>query len=258
MRPIWSGAISFGLIYIPVKLYPATQTQDLDFDLIHRKDMAGIRYARMSRDTGEEVPYEEIVKGFQYSPGNYVIVENEDFERARGGKSKVIDILSFVNIDDIDDKYFEKPFYLEPTEQAQQGYALLREALKKTNKAALVKFMVRTREHLGVLKPEENMIILDQMRFAAEIRSTDELELPGNEEVGSRELEMAVRLIDQLTQPWNPEQYRDTYIDELREVIQRKAEGQKLAPVKEEEIPTEVTDLFARLSESLDQARKKR
>ncbi len=258
MRPLWSGAISFGLIYIPVKLYPATQTQDLDFDLIHRTDMAGIRYARMSRETGEEVPYEEIVKGFQYSPGNYVVVEDEDFERARGGKSKVIDILSFVNLDDVDAKYFEKPFYLEPAENAQQGYALLREALKKTNKAGLVKFMLRTREHLGVLKPEDDLILLDQMRFAAEIRSTDELELPGNEEVGSRELEMAVRLIDQLTQPWNPEQYRDTYIDELRDLIQKKAEGQKLAPVKEEEIPTEVTDLFARLSESLENARKKR
>ncbi len=257
MRPLWSGAISFGLIYIPVKLYPAVQTQDLDFDLLHRKDMSNIRYARMSRNTGKEVPYEEIVKGYQYSPGNYVVVEEEDFERARGGRSKVIDILSFVDIDDIDDKYFEKPFYLEPTENAQQGYALLREALKKTNKAALVKFMVRTREHLGVLKPEDEAIILDQMRFATEIRSTDELELPGNEEVGPRELEMAVRLIDQLTQPWNPEKYRDTYLDELREVIQKKAEGQKLAPVKEEEIPTEVTDLFTRLSESLEQARKK-
>ncbi len=258
MRPLWSGAISFGLIYIPVKLYPATQSQDLDLDMLSRKDLANIRYARVDKQTGEEVPYDEIVKGYEYSPGNYVVVEEEDFERARGGKAKVIDILSFVNIADIDDKYFEKPFYLEPTENAQQGYALLREALKKTKKAALVKFMVRTREHLGVLKPEDEMILLDQMRFASEIRSIDELELPGNDVVGQRELEMAVRLIDQLTQPWNPEQYRDTYIDELRDLIQKKAEGQKLAPVKEEEIPTEVTDLFARLSESLEQARKKK
>jgi DNA end-binding protein Ku len=258
MRSIWSGAISFGLIYIPVKLYSASQSNELDFDLLRRDDHCRIGYSKICKESGEEVPNDEIVRGFEYRKGDYVIIEDEDFQRARSGRTKVIDIASFVNLDEIDTKFLEKPYFLEPDKGAKQVYGLLREALVRTNKVGLARFVMRNREHLAIIKPEDKVMVLNQMRYAAEIRTPDELDLPGKEGLADRELDMAVKLIDQLTEPWEPEQYRDTYIDTLREIIQQKAEGKELAPLQEEEVPTDVTDLFAKLRESLEQAQKDR
>jgi DNA end-binding protein Ku len=258
MRSIWSGAISFGLIYIPVKLYSASQSNELDFDLLRRSDHCRIGYSKVCKESGEVVPNEEIVRGFEYRKGDYVIIEDEDFQRARSGRTKVIDIASFVNLDEIDTKFLEKPYFLEPDKGAKQVYALLREALIRTNKVGLARFVMRNREHLAIIKPEEDVIVLNQMRYAAEIRSPKDLELPGQEGLGERELDMAIKLVEQLTEPWEPEQYRDTYIDTLREVIQQKAEGKELAPVEEEEMPTDVTDLFGKLRESLEAAQRER
>jgi DNA end-binding protein Ku len=196
--------------------------------------------------------------GLSIARADYIIVEDEDFERARSGRTKVIDIVSFVNLDEIDSKFLEKPYYLEPDKGAKQVYGLLREALIRTNKVGLARFVLRNREHLALIKPEEDVIVLNQMRYAAEIRSPKELDLPGQEGLGERELDMAIKLIDQLTEPWEPEQYRDTYIDTLREIIQQKAEGIELAPVEEEDIPTDVTDLFSKLRESLEAAQRDR
>jgi DNA end-binding protein Ku len=258
MRSIWSGAISFGLIYIPVKVYSASQTIELDFSLLRREDHCRIGYSKICKESGEEVPNDQIVRGFEYRKGSYVIVEDEDFERARSGRTKVIDIVAFVDLDQIDTKFLEKPYFLEPDKGAKQVYALLREALTRSNKVGLARFVMRNREHLAIIKPEEKVIVLNQMRYAAEIRKPDELDLPGQENLGERELDMAIKLVDQLTEPWEPEQYRDTYIDTLREIIQQKAEGKQLEPVQEEELPTDVTDLFAKLRESLEQAQKDR
>jgi DNA end-binding protein Ku len=258
MRSIWSGAVSFGLIYIPVRLYSASQSQDLDFNLLRRGDKCRIRYARVCRETGEEVPYEDIVKGYEYRKGEYVVLEDEDFERANVKKSKTIDIVSFVNAEEIDEKFLEKPYFLEPDPGAQKVYGLLREALKSSKKVGVARFVLRTREHMALIKAEEDVIVLNQMRFASEIRSPDELDLPKEAGVNEKELDMAVKLVEQLTEPWDPENYRDTYTEDLKRIIQEKVEGRAAEPAEEEPVPIEVTDLFATLSQSLEMAREKK
>jgi DNA end-binding protein Ku len=258
MRSIWSGAISFGLILIPVKLYTAVQESTLDLDMLRKQDLCPIRYARVCRNTGEEVPYEDIVKGYQYRKGDYVVLEDEDFRRADVRKTQTIDIVEFVNEGEIDQKLLEKPFYLEPTKQARKAYALLREALKKTAKVAVGRFVLRNREHLVVLRAEEDLIVLEQMRFLDEIKKPSGLDLPAKEEASDRELDMAIKLIDQLTEPFRPEQFHDTYKEELKRVIAEKARGRTPAPTGERPIPTEVPDLMAKLRESLEQARKQK
>lgn len=257
MRSIWSGAISFGLIYIPVQLYNASETQTLDFDLLRRGDLCPIHYAKVCRETGEEVPNEDIVKGYEYRKGDYIIMEEEDFKRANVRKTQTIDILSFVDAAEIDQKYLEKPYFLEPVKEAKKVYALLREALKKSQKVGLARFVLRSREHLCILKAEEDVIVLNQMRYSSELRQPDDLDLPGKEQVASRELNMAVKLIDQLSEPWNPEQYHDTYVEDLKKIIQDKVEGKQIEPLEEEPIPLEVTDLFSKLSQSLAMAKDK-
>lgn len=257
MRPIWSGAISFGLIHIPVRLYPAVQENPLDFDMLRRDDLCPIRYARICRKTGEEVPYDQIVKGYEYKKGDYVVLEDEDFARANIKKTQTIDIVEFSDEREIDPKLLEKPYYLEPAKQARKAYALLREALKRSSKVAIGKYVLRNREHLVVLKPEEDFIILEQMRFADEIRKPGSLDLPGKDEVSDRELDIAIKLIDQLTEPFRAEEFHDTYKEDLQRVIAQKALGKTPLAQEEKPVPTEVPDLMAKLRASLEQARKK-
>ncbi|MGD0230151.1 MAG: Ku protein, partial [Syntrophorhabdales bacterium] len=197
MRSLWSGAISFGLIHIPVKLYTAVEEGNLDLDMLRRQDLCPIRYARVCRDTGEEVPYQDIVKGYEYRKGDYVVLEDEDFRAANVRKTQTVDIVEFVEAHEIDPKLLEKPYYLEPTRQARKAYALLREALKKTAKVGVGTFVLRNREHLVAIRPEGDLIVLEQMRFADEIRKPAGLDLPGKEEASDRELEIAIKLIDQ-------------------------------------------------------------
>jgi DNA end-binding protein Ku len=257
MRSIWSGAVSFGLIYIPIRLYNASQDQSLDFNLLRRGDLCRIRYARVCKETGEEVPYEDIVRGYEYQKGRYVVLEDEDFKRANVKKTKTIEIVSFVDEAEVDDKYLEKPYFMEPDPAAKKVYGLLREALKKSKKVGVARFVLRTREHMALLRVEENVIVLNQMRFSNELRQPDELDLPDEAGVSKKELDMAVNLIEQLTEVWNPEQYNDTYTEDLLRIIQEKVEGREIEDVEDEPIPIEVTDLFAKLSESLEMAKEK-
>lgn len=259
MRSIWSGALSFGLIYIPIRLYDATKSHTIDFDLLRRADHCRIHYAKVCRETGEEVPKEEIVRGYQYRKGDYVIVEDEDFRRANVHKSQTIDIVSFVDQAEVDQKYMEKPYYLEPVKEAKKAYVLLREALLKSGKAGVARYVMRKREHMALIKPDESVIVLNNMRFADELRAHSELDLPlkGTESVSDKELDMAIRLIEQLSEKWNPQQYKDTYYEELKNVLQQKIEGKVPEPVKPQAAPAAVTDLFSRLSESLRMAQEK-
>lgn len=257
MRSIWRGAVSFGLIYIPIRLYNATEAQELNFDLLRRGDHCRINYAKVCRETGEEVPYDEIVRGYEYKKGEYVVLEDDDFKRANVNKTKMVEILTFVDAEEIDEKYLEKPYYLEPEKGAEKVYALLREALRRSNKVGIARFVLRTREHLAMLKSQDNLIVLNQMRFANEIRDPGELNLPGETGVSEKELDMAVKLVEQLSDEWKPDQYTDTYIDDLKRIIQEKVEGKVAEPVEEEPIPVEVTDLFSKLSESLKMAQEK-
>lgn len=259
MRSIWSGALSFGLIYIPVKLYDATRTHTIDFDLLRRSDHCKIHYAKVCRETGEEVPKEDIVRGYQYRKGDYVIVDDEDFAKANVQKTQTIEIVSFIDYSEIDHTYLEKPYFLEPVKEAKKAYALLREALLHSGKAGIARYVMRRREHMALIKPDESVLFLNNMRFADELRTYSELDLPqkGIESVSEKELDMALKLIDQLTEKWNPQQYKDTYYEDLKAFLQQKIEGIIPAPVMPQKAPASVTDLFNKLSESLRIAREK-
>lgn len=259
MRSIWSGALSFGLIYIPIKLYDATQSHTIDFDLLRRSDHCRIHYAKVCRETGEEIPKEQIVRGYQYRKGEYVVVEDDDFKRANVSKTQTVEIVCFVEQSQVAHKYMEKPYYVEPVKEAKKAYVLLREAMSRSNKAAVARYVMRRREHMALITPEENVMILNNMRFSDELRTYSELDLPqkGSESVSEKELDMAVRLIEQLSEEWKPEQYKDTYYEELKTVLQQKIEGRIPQPEKPQPAPAAVTDLFSRLSESLKVAEQR-
>ena len=186
MRSIWTGAISFGLINIPVRLYTAVKDTRPDLDMLHKKDLSPIRYARVCKADGEEIPFSEIVKGYEYQKGDYVVLEDEDFKRANARKTQTIDIQDFVEEKEIDTKLLEKPYYLEPTKESRKAYMLLAQGLKKTGKIGVGKFVLRTREHLVALKPQDGMLVLDQMRFIDQIVSPEVAQHPQRRE-GLRE-----------------------------------------------------------------------
>jgi DNA end-binding protein Ku len=243
--------ISFGRINIPVKMYLATRDRGLSFDYLNKRDMNPVRYVRVDRATGEEVPYRDIVRGYEYRKGAYVVVQDEDFRRANVRKTRTIELMHFVRQADIDIKLVERPFYLEPAREAGTGYALLREALARSGKVGVARFVLRNREHLGILKAEGDVIVLDQMRFNSEMRPTAGLELPGRADVPEEELTLAVQLIERLSKPFRPEEFRDTYTEELKWTIERKAQGTLRQARAAASPPTQVEDILARLQESL-------
>ncbi|MEX0618661.1 MAG: Ku protein [Pseudohongiellaceae bacterium] len=255
MRTLWTGAVNFGLVNIAVKLYSGSQSHKLDLDMLHSKDLSPIRYARVCRKDGEEVPWDEIVKGYEYHDGDYVVLTKEDFEKADRGRQDTIDIVSFADVKEVDPVYFEKPYYLEPDKGAGKVYNLLCEALKQSNKVAIAKYVIRNREHLGCIRPNGNMLVMIQMRFADEVRSSEELKIPEKKQISKDELKLANQLIDQLTRSFDPEEYHDSYHDELERIIEEKASGltpkAAAAPRK-----AEVKDLMAALKQSLERERK--
>ncbi len=259
MRAIWTGALSFGLVNIPVRLYSATEDHGLDLDMLHKKDLSPIRYARICRVDGKEIPYDQIVKGYEYEKGDYVVLTDEDFQKANVKKTKTIDIIDFAKENDIDTIYFEKPYYLEPEKGAFKAYALLREAIKRSKKVGVAKFVLRNREHLAVIKPKGNVLVLNQLRFDEEIREP-ELKVPGKDEkASSREIDMALALINQLSEHFKPADYKDTYVQDVKQIINQKIKGKKpKAKNKEKDVaPTEVHDIMAMLKQSLDKQKQK-
>ena len=253
MKAIWSGSLSFGLVNIPVKLYSATAGTGIDLDMLDKKDLSPIRYARISRANGKEVPWEDIVKGYEYRKGDYVVLTDEDFKKASVAKTNAVEIESFVKESEIDPIYFEKPYFLEPEKGAEKAYALLRESLKRSKKIGLAKFVLRNREHLAVIRPEGQAIVLEQMRFDEEIKKITDLHLPDAKKAGGREIEIALSLIDHLTEHFDPKKYKDTYTDELKKIAKAKAKGKPIKAVKGRKIQnTEVTDIMAVLKKSLE------
>ena len=258
MRPIWTGSISFGLINIPVRLYTAVKEARPDFTYLHKKDLSPIRYAKVCKADGEEIPFKDIVKGYEYDKGDYVVLQDDDFKRADIRKTQTIDITDFVNKDEIDIKLLEKPYYLEPTRESKKAYALLSEGLARTGKVGIGSFVLRTREHLVLLKPDDGLLVLEQMRFQGDIVKPAELNIPVEEKISAKELDLAIKLIDQLTGAFHPEEYKDTYSEELMKIIKSKAHGKKPRPAGKIPAPTAVPDLMAKLRESLEEAKKKR
>ncbi|NSL89680.1 Ku protein [Chitinophaga sp. Mgbs1] len=250
MRSIWSGSIGFGLVNIPVKIYSATQDSRLDLDMLDSKGLAHIKFKRVNENTGKEVPWEQIVKGYLYND-EYVVLEDEDFEAASPKKSKIIEIESFVEEVEIDDIYFENPYYLEPGKGGEKAYELLLKSLEKTGKVGLSRFVLRTQEHLSVIRPRENYLLLQQLRFEEEIRSPEELTLPSQVTINKKELDMAVELIKQYSAEFDISQYKDEYKAELLKIIKAKASGKKPVIKKMKVVHTKSDDLFEQLKASL-------
>lgn len=256
MRSIWTGAIGFGLVNIPVKMYSATESSNLDLDMLDKKDLSNIKFQRVNEQSGKEVPWENIVKGYKYN-GDYVVLEDKDFEAASPKKSKTIEILDFVKEEEISSMYYEKPYYLEPDKSGTRPYKLLLEALRKTKKVGVASFVMRNKESLAILRPDQDAIVLNKIRFESEIRSTEDLDLPKKTEVKPAEMKMAISLIDQLTEKFDISKYKDTYNEELMKVIKAKAKGKKVTAPKMRVIKGNADDLMNQLKASLKEKRQK-
>ena len=254
MRAIWSGAIGFGLVNIPIRIFSATESSSLGLTMLDKKDHANIKYQRINTDTGKEVAWKDIVKGYKYED-EYVVLTDEDFEKASPEKSKTIEIQEFVKQEELDPMYFDTPYYLEPAKGGERAYALLREALEKSGRIAVGTFVMRTKENLCVLRPSGDMLTLVKLRFAEEIRDYSELNIPSSGKVSIKpaELKMATALIDQLTpKKFDISKYKDTYDQELMKLIEAKASGKKISAPKTKTSKTKTIDLMSQLKESLD------
>ncbi len=257
MHSLWSGVLSFGLINIPIKVYSGTAGVNIEFNLLHKKDYAPIRYAKVCRKEGKELTQDDIVKGYEYRDGDYVVLTNEDLKKVNMSRSEAIDVLGFVQESEIDPIYFEKPYYLEPDKGAGKAYAILLESLKKSKKVGVAKFVIHSREHLGIIKPHEKIIVLEQMRFEDQIAAWDTLHIPTHETIRAKELSMATSFIDHLTEHFDPNDYKDTFHDKLAALIKQKLKGHAPKVIKEKLLsPTKSADLMMMLRESLEKAKQ--
>ncbi|HZR79172.1 MAG TPA: Ku protein [Chthoniobacterales bacterium] len=256
-RAIWKGSISFGLVNIPIGLYPATRKEEMRFRLLRKTDLSPVNYRRVAEKDGKEVPWDQIVKGYEYEKGKYVVLKEEDFQRVDVEATQTVDIQDFVDLEDIDPKYFYKPYYLEPQKGGDKAYALLRDSLKQKKKVGIAKVVIKTREYLAGVKPEGGALVLELMHFADELADTSKLNIPKKTEVGKREMHMASALVDSMSAKWNPEKYKDDYREALMEVIEEKVEaGGKEIEEKPRKAPkpTKVIDLVKVLQQSLEQS----
>jgi DNA end-binding protein Ku len=260
-RAVWKGAVSFGLVYIPVEMYSAASSSSLDLNLLDKRDFSPVGYQRVNKRTGKTVDWANIVKGYEYKKGEYVALSDEDFRQANVKASQTIEITSFTNAADITPEYYETPYYLAPTKGGEKGYALLREALVRTGKVAVGSVVMRGRQHFGVIGADKRVLLFNTLRFAAELRSVDDLKVPaaGAKAVSPKEVAMAEKLLDEMSAPWKPEQYHDSYREDLMRRIEekvRKHQTHVLTP--KEKTPQEgrqsaqVIDLMAVLKKSLE------
>lgn len=251
-RPIWSGAISFGLVNVPVKVFSATSSKDVRFHQLDGKSKSRIKQKRVSVATGEEVPYEDLIKAYEIAPDNYVTVTPEELEALDPKASKTIDIEDFVDLDQIDPVYYERPYYLVPDKGGQKAYALLRNAMRETNKVGIARVVLRTKQYLAAIRPLDDALVMETMLFADEVNPLDELDLPGPDvDVTEREEKMARSLIDSLTTDFEPSKYRDEYRERVLQLIEQKASGQEIVVEDAAEEAPRVVDLMAALEASL-------
>ena len=253
MKAIWTGSLGFGLVNIPVKMYSAVQSSTLDLDMLDKKDHANIKFKRVNENTGREVPWENIVRGFLMNE-KYVVLDKQDFEKVIPEKTKHIDIFQFTDEKDIDSSFFEMPYFLQPDKTGARSYALLRDALEKTGKAGVGLFVMHNREHICIIKVKDNVIMLNRIRFAQEIRSPKELDLPSAKSKPG-ELKMAMSLIKQLSKPFDIKKYKDEYSEKLMKIIKAKSKGKAVpfAPMKV--VHSKTKDLMEQLKASLSSKR---
>jgi DNA end-binding protein Ku len=258
MRAIWKGSISFGLVNIPIALYPATRKEELKFRLLRAKDHSPVNYKRVAEKDGKEVSWDEIVKGYEYEKGKFVVLNEKDFQRVDLEATQTVDIQDFVDLDDIDPMFFYKPYYLEPQKGGDKAYVLLREALKSEKKVGIAKVVIKTRQYLAGVKPMKDALVLELMHFAEELADAGKLTVPKKLEPGKKEMDMAKALVGSMTSEWYPQKYKDDYREALLEVIEEKVEagGKELeTKPKEKRESTKVIDLVAVLQESLAQSK---
>jgi DNA end-binding protein Ku len=256
-RAIWSGSISFGLLNVPVKLYSAVSKQTVRFRELREGDSSRVKHKRVAESDGKEVPYDKIVKGYEYAPDQYVVLTKDELSELEPQRSRAIEIQDFVDLDDIDPIYFEQPYYLGPDKGAARAYALLVQAMKESHKVAIARFVLRNKEHLAAIRPMDDVLTLTTMRFHDEVTSPGDLDGEVFEEEkpkkpDQREIEMAKQLIESLTGDFKPNSYRDEYREELLDLLERKAAGKEVVSAPTEEVkPTKAPDLMAALEESL-------
>ena len=253
MRPIWSGTISFGLVSVPVRMYSATESKELRFHFLDRRDMSPIGYEKVSKETGKAVPPDEIVRGFEIQKGQFVPLEDEDLDRLDIELTHSIDILDFVDLEEIDPIYFRKAYYLLPQDGAEKPYRLLVRALEETGKVGIAKVVIRNKQHLAALRPYDGRLVLETMYYADEIRQPESVN--GRSRLQKAEVEMATSLVENLSDGFDPKKYDDTYRKELLQLIRAKAKGKELPEPKEDE-GGEVVDLMEALRESVDRTKK--
>src|SRR5262245_28569654 len=262
-RVLWKGAISFGLVHIPVGLYSAEKRDSFDLTMLDRRTMKPVGFKRYDKDTGEDVSWDDIVKGYEYEKDRYVVLTEEDFKRANVEATQTVDILSFVKQDEISPPYFETPYYLTPDKRGQKGYALLRETLRQTGKVGIARVVIRMPQYVAVLLPLGDAIVMDTLRYANELREPDEFELPSNNlkavGVNAREIDMARRLVEEMTAKWKPKEHHDTYHEDLMALIENRVKAGQTEVITEpseaeEERPArgEVIDLMALLKRSVE------
>lgn len=257
-RVVWKGAIVFGLVHIPVDLYPGAKDNDLDFDWLDKRDNAPVGYQRINKATGKPVEMSDIVKGYEWEKGNYVVLEDEDFKAANPKATQTVEILAFVSRESIPPLFFERPYRLAPGKRGEKGYALLRETLKRADKVGIAQVVIRNKQHLAVLMPMGDMLELITLRYADEVLGAEDFDLPSMKDakVSDKEVQLAERLVDDMTEAWNPRQYRDTYRDDLMKRIEALATKGRTklakAPKGEEEGGAKIIDLMAALKRSLE------
>ena len=261
-RGLWKGAISFGLVNVPVELHSAKQrTAELDMTMLDKRDLAPVGYKRVNKSTGKEVAWGDVVKGYEYKDDKYVVLSDEDFRRANPEASKTVDILAFVERADIHPQYFETPYYLKPEKRGEKAYALLRDTLEKAGKAGIASVVIRTKQYLAALFPEDELLVLNTLRYADELKDPAQLEIP-KAKVSPKELDMAMRLVEDMADEWDPKKYKDTYRDDLLKRIKEKVKAgqteELTEPEKDAEKPAkaDVIDLMSLLKKSVERKPK--
>ncbi|MGH2442436.1 MAG: Ku protein [Chloroflexota bacterium] len=256
MRPIWSASLSFSLVNIPVRVYSGASDDDkVKFHMLHEKDLSPVGYAKFCKAEGTEITNDEIVRGYEYSKGEYVVVSDEELEHANVARTRSIELLAFVEVDEIPMPYFEKPYYLEPDKGADKAYVLLRDALRDSRKVGVAKYVMRNRESLAVVQPVGDILVLEQIRFASQVRDAGELRQL-DVTADPSELELALTLIKHGSRAFDPGEFRDTYSEEVQRVIADKVEGRVPAQKGEAPQPTNVQDLMSVLKASLDRQKR--
>jgi DNA end-binding protein Ku len=267
-RSIWKGSISFGLVHIPVGLFSAESPDEISFRQLDKRNLSPIGYKKYNKQSGKEVEFDDIVKGYEYEDDRYVLISDEDLKRANPEKTQTVDITDFVDLDRIDPEFFDKPYYLAPlNKKGGKPYALLREALKRSGKVGIAKVVIRSREYLAAVVPKSDVLVLEILRYPHELRGTTDLDLPGSDlealGVNDREVKMAEMLIEGMTSEWEPDRYHDTYRDDLMELIRKKVESGQTevldeTPVESEAPRADVIDIMSLLKKSVEATGKAR